>query len=136
MKAHDRHARTLIDDIAQYTLEVGREISWFRDPMTPARGRMYLLQHILRNRLLSSVLRPAWMSRCPDMEVVRKTIAQMRQELVMDDQIGSGHTAILWQMGRNVGLTDDEMNSVTPVPLVDSAFHVWENLCRARSWIV
>jgi len=136
MKAHDRHARTLIDDIAQYTLEVGREISWFRDPMTPARGRMYLLQHILRNRLLSSMLRPAWMSRCPDMEVVRKTIAQMRQELVMDDQIGSGHTAILWQMGRNVGLTDDEMNSVTPVPLVDSAFHVWENLCRARSWIV
>ncbi len=136
MKADDRQARTLIDDIAQSTLEAGREISWFRDPLTPARGRMYLLQHILRNRLLSSVLRPAWMSRCPDLEVVRKTIGQIRQELVMDDQIGTGHTAILWQMGRNIGLTDDEMNSVAPLPLVDAAFHVWENLCRARSWIV
>lgn len=136
MKAHDRRARTLIDDIAQYTIEAGREISWFRDPLTPERGRMYLLQHILRNRLLSSVLRPAWMSRCPDLEVVRKTIGQIRQELVMDDQIGTGHTTILRQMGRNVGLTDDEMNSVAPLPLVDCAFHVWENLCRARSWIV
>jgi pyrroloquinoline quinone (PQQ) biosynthesis protein C len=128
-------ARTLIDEIADYTLKAGREISWFCDPLTPGRGRAYLLQHILRNRLLSSVLRPAWMSRCPDHEVVRKTIGQIRQELVMDDQIGTGHTAILWQMGRNVGLTDAEMNAVTAVPLVDAAFNIWENICRHRHWI-
>jgi pyrroloquinoline quinone (PQQ) biosynthesis protein C len=75
------------------------------------------------------------MSRCPDPEVVRKTIGQMRQELVMDDQIGTGHTAILWQMGRNIGLTDAEMDNVTPLPLVDVAFNVWENICRTRHWI-
>jgi hypothetical protein len=86
--SEDRHARTLVDEIAEYTLKTGKEISWFHDPLTPGRGRMYLLQHILRNRLLSSVLRPAWMSRCPDPQVVRKTIGQMREELVMDDRLG------------------------------------------------
>ncbi len=53
----------------------------------------------------------------------------------MDDQIGSGHTAILWQMGRNVGLADAEMNTVQPCPLVDGAFQIWENICRTRHWI-
>jgi pyrroloquinoline quinone (PQQ) biosynthesis protein C len=131
----DRQPRTLVDEIADYSLKMGKEISWFCDSLTVGRGREYLLQHILRNRLLSSVLRPAWMSRCPDFEVVRRTIGQIRQELVMDDQIGTGHTAILRQMGRNVGLTDAEMDSVKPRPLVDAAFHIWENICRNRHWI-
>ena len=131
----DAQARTLIDEIADHALRAGREISWFCDPLTPGRGRAYMLQHFLRNRLLSSVLRPAWMSRCPDPEVVRKTIGQIRQELVMDDQIGTGHTAILRQMGRNVGLVDSEMDTVEPHPLVDAAFHIWENICRNRHWI-
>ncbi len=128
-------AKSLIDEIADRTLKAGREISWFCDPLTPGRGRAYMLQHILRNRLLSSVLRPAWMSRCPDLEVVRKTIGQIRQELVMDDQIGTGHTALLRQMGRNIGLTDHEMDTVRAHPLVDAAFNVWENVCRNRHWI-
>ena len=131
----DRQARTLLDEIADCTLKVGREISWFCAPLTRGRGREYMLQHVLRNRLLSSVLRPAWMSRCPDLEVVRKTIVQIRQELVMDDQIGTGHTAILHQMGRNVGLTRSEMETVKPYPLVDAAFNIWENICRNRHWI-
>jgi pyrroloquinoline quinone (PQQ) biosynthesis protein C len=133
--SEDQYARTLIDEIADYTLKIGKEISWFCDPLTAGRGREYLLQHLLRNRMLSAVLRPAWMSRCPDVEVVRETIGQIRQELVMDDEIGTGHTAILRQMGRNVGLTDHEMDNVKPLPLVDAAFHVWENVCRTRHWI-
>jgi pyrroloquinoline quinone (PQQ) biosynthesis protein C len=128
-------AESLIDQIVERTLAVGREIAWYCEPLTHGRGRTYLLQHVLRNRLLSSVLRPAWMSRCPDLEVVRKTIAQMRQELVMDDEIATGHTTILWQMGRNIGLTDEEMNSATPLPLVAVAFHAWENIARTRHWI-
>jgi len=130
-----KSAENLVDDIAARTLEVGRRIGWFNEPLTKGRGRAYLLQHILRNRLLSSVLRPAWMSRCPDLDVVRHTIAQMRQELVMDDEIRTGHTTILWQMGRNIGLSDDEMNTVMPVPLVALAFHAWENIARTRHWI-
>jgi len=131
----DDHARTLIDEIGEYTLRVGREIGWFCEPLTAGRGREYLLQHSLRNRLLSAVLRPAWMSRCPDVEVVRKTIGQIRQELVMDDQLGVGHTAILRQMGRNIGLTDAELDKAKPHPLVDAAFNIWENICRSRHWI-
>jgi pyrroloquinoline quinone (PQQ) biosynthesis protein C len=126
---------SLIEEIADLALKTGQEISWFCAPLTPGRGRAYMLQHLLRNRLLSSVLRPAWMSRCPDPEVVRRTIGQIRQELVMDDHIGTGHTALLRQMGRNIGLTDQDMDTVKPHPLVDAAFNIWENICRNRHWI-
>ena len=128
-------AENLIDDIVERALKVGREIGWYSEPLTRGRGRAYLLQHILRNRLLSSVLRPAWLSRCPDLEVVRHTISQMREELVMDDEIETGHTTILWQMGRNIGLSDEQMNTAAPVPLVSVAFHAWENVTRTRHWI-
>jgi pyrroloquinoline quinone (PQQ) biosynthesis protein C len=128
-------AENLIDDIVERALKVGREIGWYSEPLTRGRGRAYLLQHILRNRLLSSVLRPAWLSRCPDLEVVRHTISQMREELVMDDEIQTGHTTILWQMGRNIGLSDEQMNTAAPVPLVSVAFHAWENVTRTRHWI-
>lgn len=129
------HPTSIIDEICDYALQVAAEIPWLGEPLTRGRGRAYLLQHIPRNRLLSSVMRPAWMSRCPDLAVVRKTIGQMREELVHDDKIAQPHTTLLWQMGRNIGLTDEEMNTTQPVPLVEVAFNVWENIARTRHWI-
>jgi pyrroloquinoline quinone (PQQ) biosynthesis protein C len=126
---------SVIDEICDYALQVAPEIPWLAEPLTPGRGRAYLLQHILRNRSLSSVIRPAWVSRCPDLAVVRKTIGQMREELVRDDAIDQPHTALLRQMGRNVGLTDVQMDTVRPVPLVEVAFNVWENIARTRHWV-
>ena len=126
---------SVIDEICDYALKVAPEIPWLVEPLTPGRGRAFLLQHILRNRLFSAVIRPAWVSRCPDLAVVRKTIGQMREELVYDDVIAQPHTTLLWQMGRNVGLTDAEMDTVRPVPLVEVAFNVWENIARTRHWI-
>ena len=126
---------SIIDEICDYSLKFAAEVPWLNEPLTRGRGRAYLLQHIPRNRLLSSVMRPAWMSRCPDLSVVRKTIGQMREELVYDDKIAQPHTGILWQMGRNIGLTDEQMNTVKPVPLVEVAFNVWENIARTRHWI-
>ncbi len=126
---------SIIDEICARALKVAQEVPWLVDPLTPGRGRAFILQHILRNRLFSGVIRPAWVSRCPDLEVVRKTIGQMREELVHDDEISQPHTTILRQMGRNVGLSDAEMDTVRPVPLVEVAFNVWENIARTRHWI-
>ena len=126
---------SIIDEICDYSLKIAADIPWLSEPLTRGRGRAYLLQHIPRNRLLSSVMRPAWMSRCTDLAVARKTIGQMREELVYDDQIAQPHTSILWQMGRNIGLTDEQMNTTKPVPLVEVAFNVWENIARTRHWI-
>lgn len=126
----------IVDEVCDLCLRSSSEMSWLIEPLTPGRARAFILQHILRNRLLSAVIRPAWVSRCPDLAVVRKTIGQMREELVHDDAIERPHTEILWEMGRNVGLSDSEMNSATPVPLVEVAFNVWENMARTRHWIV
>lgn len=126
---------SIIDEICEYSLSVAAEVPWLNEPLTRGRGKAYLLQHIPRNRLYSAVTRPAWLSRCPDLAVVRKTISQMREELVFDDRIAQPHTSILWQMGRNVGLTDEQMNNVKLEPLVEVAFTVWDNIARTRHWI-
>ena len=126
---------SVIDEICERALDAAPDMPWLMEPLTPGRGQAFILQHILRNRLLSSVIRPAWVSRCPDLEVVRRTIGQMREELVRDDEINQTHTELLRQMGRNVGLSDNEMDAVRPVPLVAAAFNVWENIARTHHWI-
>lgn len=117
------------------SLEAAATWRWCREPLTLGGARAFVLQHILRNRFYSAVMRPAWMSRCPDLAVVRKTISQMREELVRDDKIEAAHTEILWQFGRNIGLTDDQMGRVTPEPLVALSFSALENLARTHHWI-
>ena len=72
----------IVDEICEHALAIALHIAWLVEPLTPGRGQAFILQHILRNRLFSAVIRPAWLSRCPDLAVVRKTIGQMREELV------------------------------------------------------
>ncbi len=76
----------ILDYIASESLAAARDWPWVLAPLTHASGRAYILQHVLRNRFFSSVMRPAWMSRCPDMDIVRKTIGQMHEELVLDTE--------------------------------------------------
>lgn len=127
---------TIVDEICDLCLQAAPEMSWLVEPLTPGRARAYVLQHLLRNRLLSAVIRPAWLSRCPDMTVVEKTIEQMREELVHDDEIDAAHTELIKQLGKAVGLSDAEMAASTPVPQVEAAFNLWENLARTRHWAV
>ena len=55
---------TIVDEICDLCLQSSSQMSWLIEPLTAGRARAFILQHILRNRLLSSVIRPAWVSRC------------------------------------------------------------------------
>jgi pyrroloquinoline quinone (PQQ) biosynthesis protein C len=127
---------TIVDEICDICLEAAPQMSWLIEPLTLGRARAYVLQHLLRNRLLSAVIRPAWLSRCPDSEIVEKTIDQMREELVHDDVIGRAHTDLIFQLGQSIGLNEEEMRASKPVPMVQAAFNIWENLARTRHWAV
>lgn len=129
------HVQSIVDVICERALEMAPQVPWLVEPLTPGRGQAFILQHILRNRWFSGVIRPAWLSRCPDLALVRKTIGQMREELVFDDEISQPHTTLLWEMGRNVGLTDEEMDATRAVPLVDVSLNVMENVARTRHWV-
>lgn len=129
------HTQSIVDVICERALDMAPQVPWLVEPLTPGRGQAFILQHILRNRWFSGVIRPAWLSRCPDLALVRKTIGQMREELVFDDEISQPHTTLLWEMGRNVGLTDEEMNATRAVPLVDVSLNVMENVARTRHWV-
>ena len=129
-------APPLLTEISARALAAARTWPWVLDPLTPARARAYIHQHVLRNRFFSAVMRPAWMSRCPDQGIVRKTISQMTEELVHDSAIGAAHTKILWEMGRNVGLTDADMDAAAPQPETAASFAILEHLARDRHWTV
>ncbi|MGH7906976.1 MAG: iron-containing redox enzyme family protein [Candidatus Binataceae bacterium] len=125
----------IVDHIIETSLRTARTYRWVSEPLTAGGAKAFVLQHILRNRFYSAVMRPAWMSRCPDLAIVRKTIGQMREELVCDDKINKAHTDILWEFGRNIGLSDERMNSAAPEPMVTISFNALENLARTRHWL-
>jgi hypothetical protein len=125
-----------LSDIASAALDAAKTWPWVLAPLTLPRGQAYILQHVLRNRFFSSVMRPAWMSRCPDQAIVRRTISQMGEELVYDPAIKAAHTKILWQMGRNVGLTDAQMDATRPEPETAAALALLEHLARDWHWTV
>ena len=127
---------TIIDRIEARCVEKCQEWAWFMEDLTPGKAQAFMLQHSIRNRLYSSAWRPAWMSRCPDQGIVRKTISQMLEELVYDDNIQAAHTKILWEMGRNVGLTDKQLTDAAPTPIIDLYCNIQENLCNRRHWII
>lgn len=129
-------SQDIVDRIAQRCVDAAREWPWLQGEMTVGMAQAWLQQHSIRNRLFSAVYRPAWMSRCDDMGVVRKTIGQMLEELVYDENIKAAHTKILWELGRNVGLTDKDLEQARPTPQTDIWCNVTENLCRTRHWIV
>lgn len=126
----------IVEKIAARCLESASSWPWLHGPLTIGMVQAWLLQHSIRNRLLSSKYRPAWMSRCDDQSVVRKTIGQMLEELVYDANIEAPHTKILWELGRNVGLTNAQLDNAQPNAKTDIYFQVMENLCRSRHWIV
>jgi pyrroloquinoline quinone (PQQ) biosynthesis protein C len=126
----------IVEVIAERCVAAAADWSWFHEKLTPGQAQAWMLQHSIRNRLFSSVWRPAWMSRCPDQAIVRKTIGQMLEELVYDKGIEAAHTKILWEMGRTIGLTDEQLNNAQPVPKVDLYNNITENLCRNRHWII
>lgn len=126
----------IVEHIAARCMESASLWPWLHGTLTVGMVQAWMLQHSIRNRLLSSRYRPAWISRCDDQSVVRKTIGQMLEELVYDSNIKAPHTKILWELGRNVGLTDLQLDKAQPNAKTDIYFQVMENLCRTRHWIV
>lgn len=126
----------IVDQIAERCVVAARKWPWLKSTMTVGMAQAWMQQHSIRNRLFSASYRPAWMSRCDDMAVVRKTIGQMLEELVYDENIKAGHTKILWEMGRNVGLTDAQLDHAQPTRQTDIWCQTTENLCRTRHWII
>lgn len=126
----------IVDRIAERCMESASLWPWLHGTLTVGMVQAWMIQHSIRNRLLSSRYRPAWMSRCDDQSVVRKTIGQMLEELVYDANIKAPHTKILWELARNVGVTDQQLDNAQPNAKTDIYFQVMENLCRTRHWIV
>ena len=103
----------IVDRIAERCVESAKTWPWLTGKLTVGMAQAWMIQHSIRNRQFSASYRPAWMSRCPDQAVVRKTIGQMLEELVYDDNLKAPHTKILFEMARTLGLTDQSARCST-----------------------
>ena len=126
----------ITNQIAETCVASANTWPWIKDQLTPGLAQAWLMQHGLRNIWFSSILRPAWMSRCPDQVVVRKTIGQMLEEIVHDKELGYPHTRLLREFGEHLGLTQQQVINAEPTWQTDLWLNVTENLCRTRHWIV
>lgn len=129
-------AEKIIDEIAEICVEEANSWKFVRDKLTPGMAQAFFIQHSLRNIWFSSQLRPAWMSRCPDQAVVRKTIGQMMEEIVYDKNIDGPHTTLLRKMAGYLGVPEKGILEAKPTWQSDLWHNVNENLCRNRHWII
>jgi pyrroloquinoline quinone (PQQ) biosynthesis protein C len=136
LKRSPVNQQDIVDQIAGLCVESALSWPWLHGEMTVGMAQAFVIQHSIRNRLFSACYRPAWMSRCPDQALVRKTIGQMLEELVYDENLKAAHTKILFDLARNVGLADKQLHEAKPNTKTDIWHQVTENLCRTRHWII
>ena len=74
---------------------------FFKEPMTPGRAKMFVLQHRQNTRQRNSVLKLKVAANCPDWETRLAIIGACTQEVIADHEHGHGkaHWQILEELG-------------------------------------
>ncbi len=120
----------VVDDFARRT-------RYFREPMTPERAKMFVLQHRLNTRQRNSVLKLMVATNTPDWDLRLDIIGACTEEIIADHEFGGGrpHFAILQELGTKIGLSDQEMESAQPLVTTRIAWLAWEALMSNRHWL-
>src|ERR671934_1580700 len=108
--------------------DCGRRCRWFREPLSKARARMFVLQHRLNTRQRNSVLKLKVATNCPDWETRMRIIGACSEEVIADHAHGGGrpHWAILEDLGVRIGLKRAELVNAKPLPSTQLAWNAWE----------
>ena len=110
---------------------------FFHEEMTPARARMFCLQHRLNTRQRNSVLKLRVATNCPDWDTRINIIRACSQEVIADHEHGGGraHWQVLEELGRRIGLTSEAMQNARPTAATQLAWLAWEALMSNRHWL-
>src|SRR5262249_50815885 len=114
-----------------------RRTRFFREPMTPGRARMFVMQHRQNTRHRNSVLKLKVATNCPDWETRLNIIGACSQEVIADHEHGHGkpHWQILEELGTYRGMSRDEIRSENLRVSTVTAGAAGEGLMANRHWL-
>jgi pyrroloquinoline quinone (PQQ) biosynthesis protein C len=117
--------------------DFSRRTRFFREPMTPGRARMFVMQHRLNTRQRNSVLKLRVATNCPDWDTRIGIIGACSQEVIADHEHGGGraHWQILEDLGAKIGMKVGEIRAAKPLPSTQIAWAAWEGLMTSRHWL-
>jgi pyrroloquinoline quinone (PQQ) biosynthesis protein C len=114
-----------------------RRTRFFKEPMTPGRARMFVMQHRQNTRHRNSVLKLKVATNCPDWETRLAIIGACTQEVIADYEHGHGkaHWQILEELGTHIGMSLEEIRKAAPIDTTLVAWAAWEGLMANRHWL-
>ena len=121
---------TVVDDFCRRT-------RYFKEPMTPGRAKMFVMQHRQNTRHRNSVLKLKVATNCPDWDTRLNIIGACSQEVIADHEHGHGkaHWQILEELGTYIGMSLDEIRSAKLLDSTAIAWAAWEGLMANRHWL-
>src|SRR5690348_17812011 len=114
--------------------DFSKRARFFREPLTRARARMFVLQHRLNTRQRNSVLKLKVAANCPDWDTRIGIIRACSEEVIADHRHGRGraHWEILEELGTRIGLSRKVIRAAAPIPSTQLAWSAWEGLMASR----
>jgi pyrroloquinoline quinone (PQQ) biosynthesis protein C len=114
-----------------------RRTSFFQEPMTRGRARMFVMQHRLNTRHRNSVLKLKVATNCPDWDTRIGIIGACSQEVIADHEHGGGraHWEILEELGGKIGMKREAIRAAQPLATTQLAWAAWEGLMATRHWL-
>jgi pyrroloquinoline quinone (PQQ) biosynthesis protein C len=109
----------------------------FREPLTPGRAKMFVMQHRLNTRQRNSVLKLRVATNCPDWDTRIAVIKACAQELIADHEFADGrpHWLLLEDLGATIGLDRERVRNAQPLPSTRMAWLAWDSLMSNRHWL-
>jgi pyrroloquinoline quinone (PQQ) biosynthesis protein C len=114
-----------------------RRTRYFKEPMTPGRAKMFVMQHRQNTRHRNSVLKLKVATNCPDWETRLNIIGACSQEVIADHEYGHGkaHWQILEELGTYIGMSLDEIRAAKLLDSTAVAWAAWEGMMANRHWL-
>lgn len=114
-----------------------RNVRYFKEPLTPARARMYITQTRLTTRQRNGVLKMRVATNCPIWDVKLEIVGAVTQEIIADDKYARGqpHWKVVEDLGVAIGMDRDEIQAAGPTPTTQMCWLAWDSLMSNRHWL-
>jgi len=114
-----------------------RRVRYFKEPLTPARARMYVTQTRLTTRQRNSVLKLRVGTNCPIWDIKIDIFKASAQEIIADDKYARGqpHWKVVEDLGVAIGMDREEIRAAKPSRTTELCWLAWDSLMSNRHWL-
>lgn len=124
-----------MDEILEEGLE---RINYFSEEITPGKARMFVLQHRLNSRYRNSTLKLRVATNCTVWEIKINILEACSEEILGDYKYfdGKPHWKMLEELGLQLGLKKEQIQSERPLRTTRAAWFMYEGLMSNTHWLL